>query len=101
MHAGFPELRQRRETRLKQAGEDAFERYTLGKMLLNLKQMTGRLIRTEEDRGLAVIVDARRDRGYFTRLSDALPPGCEVVVARRERLAELLREVGIEPAEMG
>jgi ATP-dependent DNA helicase DinG len=92
------ELRQRREARLRQAGEDAFERYTLGKMLLNLKQMTGRLIRTEEDRGLAVIVDARRDRGYFRRLPDAFPPGCEIAVAGRGRLAELLREVGIEPA---
>jgi len=94
------ELRQRREARLRQAGENSFERFTLGKMLLNLKQMTGRLIRTEEDRGLVVIVDARRDRGYFQRLPDAFPPGCEVVVAPRERLGELLREVGIEPTQM-
>ena len=53
------ELRKRREARIKQAGHDAFERYTLGKMLLNLKQMTGRLIRTEEDRGIVVIVEGR------------------------------------------
>ena len=91
------ELRQRREGRLKQAGEDSFERFTLGKMLLNLKQMTGRLIRSESDRGLAVIVDARRDKSYFQRLPAAFPPGCEVVVARREELGALLRQVGIEP----
>ena len=35
------ELRKRREARIKAAGRDAFDRYTLGKMLLNLKQMTG------------------------------------------------------------
>jgi Rad3-related DNA helicase len=95
------ELRRRREARLTRAGEDAFERYTLGKMLLNLKQMTGRLIRTEEDRGLAVIVDARRERAYFERLSDALPAGCPVVVARREELPALLGEVGIAPLPVG
>ena len=62
------ELRKRREARIKQAGRDAFERYTLGKMLLNLKQMTGRLIRTEEDRGIVVIVEGRTDRRYFEQL---------------------------------
>jgi len=91
------ELRKRRESRLRQAGEDAFDRYTLGKMLLNLKQMTGRLIRTEEDRGVVVIVEGRTDRGYFRRLGDALPPACEVSVARRADLPRLLAEVGIEP----
>ena len=91
------ELRKRRENRLSQMGEDAFARYTLGKMLLNLKQMTGRLIRTEDDRGLVVIVEGRTDRRYFGRLGDALPPGCEVRVAEAGGLAGLLREVGVEP----
>lgn len=92
------ELRKRRENRLRQMGEDAFERYTLGKMLLNLKQMTGRLIRTEDDRGLVVIVEGRTDRRYFGRLGDALPPGCDVRVAAPGELAGLLREVGVDPA---
>ena len=91
------ELRKRRENRLSQMGEDAFARYTLGKMLLNLKQMTGRLIRTEDDRGLVVIVEGRTDRRYFGRLGEALPPGCEVRVAEAGGLAGLLREVGVEP----
>ncbi|MBW1685553.1 MAG: hypothetical protein JRS35_10915 [Deltaproteobacteria bacterium] len=90
------ELRKRREARLRAAGEDAFERFTLGKMLLNLKQMTGRLIRTEEDRGIAVIVEGRTDKRYFRRLGDALPSDCEVSVATPADLAELLAEVGIE-----
>ena len=90
------ELRKRREARLRAAGEDAFERFTLGKMLLNLKQMTGRLIRTEEDRGIAVIVEGRTDKRYFRRLGDALPSDCQVSVATPEDLADLLAEVGIE-----
>jgi Rad3-related DNA helicase/DNA polymerase III epsilon subunit-like protein len=90
------ELRKRREARLRAAGEDAFERYTLGKMLLNLKQMTGRLIRTEEDRGIAVIVEGRTDKGYFRHLGDALPSDCQVSVATPADLAGLLAEVGIE-----
>src|SRR5262249_20266184 len=51
------ELRRRRDARLRAAGEDPFERAALGKMLLNLKQMAGRLIRGEEDRGLVVVVE--------------------------------------------
>jgi ATP-dependent DNA helicase DinG len=90
------ELRKRREARLRAAGEDAFECFTLGKMLLNLKQMTGRLIRTEEDRGIAVIVEGRTDKRYFRRLGDALPSDCQVSVATPADLAELLADVGIE-----
>ncbi len=90
------ELRKRRETRLKQAGEDAFGRYTLGKMLLNLKQMAGRLIRGEEDRGIVVIVEGRTDKRYFRRLGDAFPPGTRVEIAAPGELEDLLREVGID-----
>ncbi len=89
------ELRRRRERLLQERGIDAFGRYTLGKMLLHLKQMCGRLIRSEEDRGVVVIVEAREEKGYFWRLREALPPGVRVVPARREQLAALLAEVGI------
>jgi ATP-dependent DNA helicase DinG len=91
------ELRRRREQRLRARGEDAFDRYTLGKMLLNLKQMTGRLIRTEEDRGVVVIVDARPRMRYFRRLSEALPEGVEVRVVDRSEIDAVLAEVGIAP----
>jgi ATP-dependent DNA helicase DinG len=93
------ELRRRRETRLRATGVDPFERYTLGKMLLHLKQMVGRLIRTEDDRGLVVIVEGRPERRYFARLGDALPLGSKVKLLRRENLDALLREIGIgEPS---
>jgi ATP-dependent DNA helicase DinG len=89
------ELSSRREARLRAEGEDAFARYTTGKMLLNLKQMVGRLIRSEEDRGVAVIVDARSDRPYFERLGEALPAGSRVALTGRGELAAFLAEVGI------
>jgi ATP-dependent DNA helicase DinG len=93
------ELRRRREQGLQERGIDAFGRYTLGKMLLYLKQMSGRLIRGEEDRGLVVIVEPRLEKGYFRRLGEALPPGVPIVPARLASLPDLLREVGIGAAE--
>ena len=90
------QLRKRREARLKAAGIDAFGRDTLGTMLLYLKQMVGRLIRSEEDRGLVVVVESRSDKRYFRRLGDALPEGVSFQLVPRSALPELLREVGIE-----
>ena len=70
-------------------------RSSLGRMLLHLKQMVGRLIRSETDRGIVVIVDARRDRGYFRRLPDALPAGTKVEIAPREDLPRIVGELGL------
>jgi ATP-dependent DNA helicase DinG len=92
------ELRKRREARLAEHGISSFERMSLGRMLLNLKQMVGRLIRSEEDRGIVVIVEGRPEKNYFRRLRDALPKGSEVVVAERGDLGRLLLEVGISGA---
>jgi Rad3-related DNA helicase len=64
-------------------------------MLLNLKQMVGRLIRSEDDRGIVVIVEGRVDKRYFSRLREALPQGSAVVVSERGQLGKLLAEVGI------
>ena len=93
------ELRRRREDRLRAEGVDAFDRFTLGKMLLHLKQMAGRLIRSEEDRGVVVIVDARTDRSYFEKLDRALPRDVAVQVVPAgdcgEKLPGLLDEIGL------
>jgi ATP-dependent DNA helicase DinG len=89
------ELRRRREQRLEERGIDAFGRYTLGKMLLHLKQMCGRLIRSEEDRGVVVIVESRADRTYFRRLREALPPGVPLTLETLDDLPSVLAEVGI------
>lgn len=89
------ELRRRRDDRLRAAGEDPFSRASLGRMLLHLKQMAGRLIRSETDRGLVVIVDARRDRGYFRRLKDAFPEGTKIEVVHRRDLSRIADELGL------
>nr|MBC8186576.1 exonuclease [Pseudomonadota bacterium] len=89
------QLRRRRDTRLREAGADPFVRASLGRMLLNLKQMVGRLIRSETDRGIVVIVDARQDRGYFRRLPDALPEGTKIQIAPREDLPRIVSELGL------
>jgi Rad3-related DNA helicase len=93
------ELRRRREERLRGDGFDAFERFALGKMLLHLKQMTGRLIRTEEDRGIVVIVDGRTERPYFAKLQRAMPPRVEVQVVPASdcavKLPLILAELGL------
>lgn len=90
------ELLKRRERRLAQEGVRSFERFTLGRMLLHLKQMIGRLIRSESDRGLVVIVEGRTTKNYFRRLPNALPPGSRIEVAKLSDLGRLLSEVGIE-----
>jgi len=90
------ELLKRRERRLAQEGVRSFERFTLGRMLLHLKQMIGRLIRSESDRGLVVIVEGRTTKNYFRRLPSALPPGSRIEVAKLSDLGRLLLEVGIE-----
>jgi Rad3-related DNA helicase len=93
------ELRRRREQRLAERGLSPFERATLGKMLLHLKQMVGRLIRTEQDRGIVVIVEGRTDKNYFRRLGEALPAGNAVRVARFAELPQILEELGIGGAQ--
>ncbi len=89
------ELRKRREARIRESGGDPFIRFGLGKMLLHLKQMTGRLIRAEADRGIVVIVEGRSDRRYFRRLGAAFPTGVKLRVLRTEGLPALLAELGL------
>ena len=64
-------------------------------MLLHLKQMAGRLIRSETDHGITVIVDARTDKAYFRRLKDAFPGDTTIRVIRRHQLPSVLAEVGL------
>jgi Rad3-related DNA helicase len=64
-------------------------------MLLHLKQMSGRLIRSEDDRGIVVIVEGRPDRRYFRKVSSAFPAGVTVRVSQFEDLRGLLAEIGL------
>jgi Rad3-related DNA helicase len=55
-------------------------------MLLRLKQMMGRLIRTPEDRGIIVLVEPRADKPYFRRVVASLPPGARYHLVRLDDL---------------
>jgi ATP-dependent DNA helicase DinG len=60
---------------LQQQGQNPFRDYQLPEAALALKQGVGRLIRSEQDRGVVVICDPRlRSRGYGRSLLAVLPP---------------------------
>jgi hypothetical protein len=42
---------------------------------------------------MVVIIDARHDRRYFSRLTDALPPGVKIEVLPREALPRIADEL--------
>lgn len=61
-------------------GGDAFAEYSLPEAILKLRQGVGRLIRTRQDRGIAVILDPRvLTKNYGSAFLKALPP-CPVEV---------------------
>jgi ATP-dependent DNA helicase DinG len=60
---------------LRRRGEDPFSTIQLPAAAMALKQGAGRLIRSEQDRGLLVVCDDRLvTRGYGRRLIRSLPP---------------------------
>ena len=63
-------VHQARKARLK----DGFSGYTLPRAVLQLKQGLGRLLRTDNDRGVMAVLDTRLHRGYGKRILRALPP---------------------------
>jgi len=60
---------------LQSQGKNAFRDYQLPEAALALKQGVGRLVRSEEDRGVVMICDPRLlGRGYGRALLAVLPP---------------------------
>ncbi len=60
-------------------GGDPFREYQLPEAVIKFRQGFGRLIRTQRDRGIVVILDPRvRTKGYGRVFLESLPP-CEVV----------------------
>lgn len=60
---------------LRRRGENPFRDYQLPEAVLALKQGVGRLIRSEEDRGMIVIFDPRlMSKGYGRMFRASLPP---------------------------
>ncbi len=68
-------LHQARAERAEEATGDGFANYSVPQAALTLKQGLGRLIRTQQDVGLAAVLDSRLVRmGYGRRLVRSLPP---------------------------
>jgi ATP-dependent DNA helicase DinG len=67
-------------------GSRVFGDYQVPRMLLRLKQMMGRLIRTPSDRGIIVVVEPRSDKPYFRRILASLPPGARHRLVRLDDL---------------
>ncbi len=86
-------LLQRRAALIEAEGGSAFLDYTLPRMLLRLKQMMGRLIRTPMDRGIIVVVEPRADKRYFRRLLDVVPEGAPHILAPIGELEAIVSEL--------
>ncbi len=83
-------LLEKRAAIIESEGGSAFNDQTLPRMLLRLKQMMGRLIRSPNDKGLIVIVEPRSDKRYFKRIVETVPEGAPYnVIPLRELDAAL------------
>lgn len=73
-------LLQARLEAIRQHGGNPFMDYQVPEAAIKLKQGFGRLIRTQQDRGIVVLLDPRvRTKRYGQVLLESLPP-CEVIV---------------------
>ncbi|MFZ5558777.1 MAG: ATP-dependent DNA helicase [Pseudomonadota bacterium] len=80
--------------RIRDDGGNPFTDYQLPEAVLSLKQGAGRLIRSETDRGVLMICDARlATRPYGRRILASLPP-----MRRTRRLDEVVAFLGEESA---
>ena len=68
-----------RVKQIKESGGNEFFEFSLPESILRLKQGFGRLIRTQTDEGIVVILDRRiKTRNYGKQFLDSLPD-CEIV----------------------
>ncbi len=68
-----------RVKQIKERGGSEFMEFSLPEAILRLKQGFGRLIRTQTDHGIVVILDSRiKTRSYGKLFLDSLPP-CDIV----------------------
>jgi DNA polymerase-3 subunit epsilon/ATP-dependent DNA helicase DinG len=69
--------------------EDAFNEYYLPEAILKFRQGFGRLIRTQSDRGVVVILDKRLQTKQYGRLFVESLPQCTLKVAPLNNLARM------------
>jgi ATP-dependent DNA helicase DinG len=85
--------------RLRDEGEAPFARYLLPSAAIALKQGFGRLVRTEEDRGIVAILDSRIvHKGYGKTLLASLPDASRCYSLDEVRAFHALARVAEPPA---
>ena len=62
-------------------------------MLIDFRQMVGRLIRTHHDRGVIVIVDSGYDKPYFQSVQQALPRAARQHLIPANELTSVLADI--------
>jgi ATP-dependent DNA helicase DinG len=71
----------RQEARIRERGGNPFHEIQLGSAILSLRQGAGRLIRSETDRGVIALLDARvLTKAYGRQIIQSLPEGCHTAV---------------------
>ena len=84
-------LFQGREHRLRSLGEDPFRILSLEPAVVLFKQMFGRLVRNETDRGFVVVLGADPDKAYVDEFVNSLPGPPRVVSAGMDVVLEEMR----------
>jgi ATP-dependent DNA helicase DinG len=85
-----------RSRKLEEEGRAPFMEYLVPAAALALKQGFGRLLRTQDDRGVVAVLDARiRTKGYGKVFLRALPPA--PVEHEREPVLAFLRAIELPP----
>jgi len=83
-------VQQARVEKLSREGLDPFRAYSLPQAVLRLRQGTGRLVRSQGDRGAVLVLDRRVSSRWYGRMFlDSLPPMRRVVGPTRRVLEEL------------
>lgn len=73
-------VQMREEQLVRSRGGNPFEELQLARAILTLRQGAGRLVRSESDRGVIALLDARiHTKQYGRRILAALPPGRQVL----------------------
>ena len=80
-----------RSTRLRESGGDPFRSLALEPAVIGFKQMFGRLIRSEQDRGFVVVLGADPAKGYIEDFVGSLPGPPRFLAADWPEILEEMR----------
>lgn len=72
--------------------KNSFQHFMLPDAAVRFKQGTGRLIRSEEDRGLVVVLDSRLEKKNYGRVFKNSIPIKDVLLLERKQLPEYIKE---------